>query len=327
MLANVLDSQFAAFFLVAVATGGVAYVLLYPLLSGEARAKKRQKAFVAPSADRRERISNVNRKEQVAQSLKELEARQKAQNRISLETRIAQAGLTWSKRRFYGISALCAAAFGIAVLLSTRNPLAAAGAAFAGGFGFPRWLIGYIRTKRINRFVLELPNAVDVIVRGIRSGLPLGDCLRIVASEAKEPVKSEFRSIVEAQAVGMTVGEAVGKLFERVPVAEANFFAIVITIQQKSGGNLSEALGNLSKVLRERKKMGDKIKAMSMEAKASAGIIGSLPPIVGILTYLSSPDYISLLWQTQAGKFALAGGALWMGLGVFVMKKMISFKF
>jgi tight adherence protein B len=327
MLASVLDSQFAAFFLVAVATGGVAYVLLYPLLSGEARAKKRQKALVAPSTDRRERISNVNRKEQVAQSLKELEARQKAQNRISLETRIAQAGLTWSKKKFYGISVLFAVVLGVAALAGTKNPLVAAGAAFAGGFGLPRWILGYIRKQRINKFVLELPNAVDVIVRGIRSGLPLGDCLRIVASEAKEPVKSEFRAIVEAQAVGMTVSDAVGKLFERVPIAEANFFAIVIMIQQKAGGNLSEALGNLSKVLRERKKMGDKIKAMSMEAKASAGIIGALPPIVGILTYLSSPDYISLLWQTQTGKFALAGGGLWMALGVFVMKRMISFKF
>jgi tight adherence protein B len=302
-------------------------VFIYPLLSGDARALKRQKSLVAPNPDRRERVTAVNRKDQVAQSLKEIEAKQKARHRVTLETRISQAGLTWTKRRYYILSVAIGISLGVIVLAITQNPFTALGAVFAGGFGMPRWILSYVTKRRINKFIIELPNAVDVIVRGIRSGLPLGDCMRIVASEAKEPVKSEFRTIMEAQAVGITLGDAVGKLFERVPVAEANFFGIVIAIQQKSGGNLSEALGNLSKVLRERRRMADKIKAMSMEAKASAGIIGSLPPIVGILTYLSSPDYISLLWTTQTGKFALVAGALWMCCGIFAMKKMVSFKF
>jgi tight adherence protein B len=288
---------------------------------------KRQKSLVAPNPDRRERVTTVNRKDQVAQSLKEIEAKQKARHRVTLETRISQAGLTWTKRRYYILSVAIGISLGVIVFAITQNPFTALGAVFAGGFGMPRWILSYVTKRRINKFIIELPNAVDVIVRGIRSGLPLGDCMRIVASEAKEPVKSEFRTIMEAQAVGITLGDAVGKLFERVPVAEANFFGIVIAIQQKSGGNLSEALGNLSKVLRERRRMADKIKAMSMEAKASAGIIGSLPPIVGILTYLSSPDYISLLWTTQTGKFALVAGALWMCCGIFAMKKMVSFKF
>jgi tight adherence protein B len=321
------DSQFSAIVLAAVAAGSVAYVFIYPLLSGDARALKRQKSLVAPNPDRRERVTTVNRKDQVAQSLKEIEAKQKARHRVTLETRISQAGLTWTKRRYYILSVAIGISLGVIVFAITQNPFTALGAVFAGGFGMPRWILSYVTKRRINKFIIELPNAVDVIVRGIRSGLPLGDCMRIVASEAKEPVKSEFRTIMEAQAVGITLGDAVGKLFERVPVAEANFFGIVIAIQQKSGGNLSEALGNLSKVLRERRRMADKIKAMSMEAKASAGIIGSLPPIVGILTYLSSPDYISLLWTTQTGKFALVAGALWMCCGIFAMKKMVSFKF
>jgi tight adherence protein B len=321
------DSQFSAIVLAAVAAGSVAYVFIYPLLSGDARALKRQKSLVAPNPDRRERVTTVNRKDQVAQSLKEIEAKQKARHRVTLETRISQAGLTWTKRRYYILSVAIGISLGVIVFAITQNPFTALGAVFAGGLGMPRWILSYVTKRRINKFIIELPNAVDVIVRGIRSGLPLGDCMRIVASEAKEPVKSEFRTIMEAQAVGITLGDAVGKLFERVPVAEANFFGIVIAIQQKSGGNLSEALGNLSKVLRERRRMADKIKAMSMEAKASAGIIGSLPPIVGILTYLSSPDYISLLWTTQTGKFALVAGALWMCCGIFAMKKMVSFKF
>jgi len=323
-----IDSSFAAFFLAAVAAGGVAYVFLYPLLSGESRAAKRQKALVSPTQDRRsDRIASVvNRREQIAQSLKELDARQKAKNHVTLETRITQAGLDWSRQRFFVMSGAAGAGLGLTTFLLTLNPFVALGAVFVGALGLPRWALFYLKKRRVNRFVLELPNAVDVIVRGIRSGLPLGDCLRIIAHEAREPVKSEFRAIVEAQTMGITVSEAVGKLYERVPVAEANFFAIVIAIQQKSGGNLSEALGNLSKVLRERRKMGDKVKAMSMEAKASAGIIGALPFTVALLTYLSSPKYISLLWTTQAGKVALIAGGLWMLIGIFVMKKMINFK-
>ena len=322
-----LDSQFAAFFLGAIAAGGVAYVFLYPFLSGERRAEKRQKALVTPSVDRRERIAAVSKKEQVAQSLKELEAKQKAKDKLTLETRIAQAGLGWTRKTYYVFSAIAAAVLAIVILVASRSFPAALGAAFAGGIGLPRWVLSYLRKRRVNKFILELPNAVDVIVRGIRTGLPLGDCLRIVASEARDPLKTEFRLIIEAQTVGLTVSEAIAKLYDRVPISEANFFALVITIQQKSGGNLSEALGNLSKVLRERRKMGDKIKAMSMEAKASAAIIGALPFIVATLTYLSSPEYTSLLWTTQTGKIALICGLFWMSIGIFAMKKMISFKF
>jgi tight adherence protein B len=162
-------------------------------------------------------------------------------------------------------------------------------------------------------------------VRGIKSGLPLVDCVKIVAAEAQEPVKSEFKAVVEDQALGLPLDEAVQRLPERMPVADANFFAIVIAIQSRTGGSLSEALGNLSKILRERKKMKAKVKAMSAEAKASGGIIGTLPVVVASLVYLTSPDYISLLWTTDIGKMALAGSALWMSIGVFTMKKMINF--
>jgi tight adherence protein B len=321
-----IDTQLAAIGLAALAAGGVAYVFLYPLLSGDAQAEKRQKALTAPSAERRERIAAVSRRDQVAQSLKELELKQKARNSAAIEVRIAQAGLTWTKRTFLVVSAAAGAALALLFLVATGSILAAVGAAFAGGVGLPRWALIYLKKKRIKGFISELPNAVDVIVRGIRSGLPLNDCIRVVASESREPLKSEFRTVIEAQAVGLTTADALAKLYDRVPAPEANFLAIVIAIQQKSGGNLSEALGNLSKVLRERRKMGDKVKAMSMEAKASAAIIGALPFTVAFLTYLSSPDYISLLWTTSTGKVAIMGAGFWMTIGIFVMKKMISFK-
>ena len=176
--------------------------------------------------------------------------------------------------------------------------------------------------KRKPRF-----DAVDVIVRGIKAGLPLHDCIKMITLEAPEPLKSEFRMIMETQAIGMPLGEACAKLYERTPLPEANFFGIVVAIQQKSGGNLSEALGNLSKVLRDRKKMKAKIQAMSQEAKASAGIIGALPIAVMTLVYLTSPQYISLLFTNSMGHLMLAGSAIWMVIGVLVMKKMINFDF
>ncbi len=205
--------------------------------------------------------------------------------------------------------------------------MASLGLAFAFGFGVPRWLLNHLKKRREKKFLKALPDAVDVIVRGIKAGLPLFDSIKVVAADAPEPLKGEFNAIIETQAIGMPLGEACTRLFERMPLPEANFFGIVIAIQQKSGGNLSEALGNLSKVLRDRKKMAEKIQAMSMEAKASAGIIGSLPPIVMLLVYLSTPDYISLLWTHPTGQLMLVGCVVWMTCGILVMKKMINFDF
>ncbi|MBW8857081.1 MAG: type II secretion system F family protein, partial [Bradyrhizobium sp.] len=205
--------------------------------------------------------------------------------------------------------------------------LGAAGMAFGFGLSVPRWVLGYLKKKREKAFLKALPDAVDVIVRGIKAGLPLFESIKVVAADAPEPLKSEFLAIIETQTIGMPLGEACARLYDRMPVPEANFFGIVIAIQQKSGGNLSEALGNLSKVLRDRKKMAEKIQAMSMEAKASAAIIGSLPPVVMALVWITTPDYITLLWTTPMGQFMLLGCVCWMTIGVLVMKKMINFDF
>ena len=188
-------------------------------------------------------------------------------------------------------------------------------------------MLKFLKKRREAKFLTGFPDAVDVIVRGVKAGLPLLESLRIITADAPEPLKSEFRTIVETQAVGIPLGEACGKLYEHIPVPEANFFAIVVGIQQKAGGNLSEALGNLSRVLRDRKKMKAKIQAMSMEAKASAMIIGCLPLAVMTLVYITSPQYIELLWTHPTGQFMLVCCAVWMSLGVFVMRKMINFDF
>ncbi|MGX7704773.1 type II secretion system F family protein [Methylobacterium sp. Gmos1] len=309
--------------LFAASAAALASALVVPLLPSEARAAKRQQSLIG-QRQAVERVTAVSRRDQVAKSLKEIEDKEK-KSRISLELRLTQAGLSISKTQFFVFSSLGGLLVGAFGLVMSGEPLMALGLGFAAGLGVPRWLLSYLRKRRMTRFILELPNAMDVIVRGIRSGLPVGDCLRIIAREAREPVKSEFRAMIEAQALGISLGDAVGRMYERMPVPEANFFAIVIGIQQKSGGNLSEALGNLSRVLRDRRKMADKVKAVSMEAKASASIIASLPFVVAALAYLTSPDYISLLWTTTIGHVALACSGVWMLVGVFVMNKMIRF--
>ena len=308
------------------AVGGLLFVFVYPMLSGEAKATKRKAALQTRSPVKA--INRVNdtakRRKQVADSLKELDAR-KASKKLTFETKLAQAGVSWTKRSFY-ISSLVVGVVvaGLAYLLSS-SPLITAGAAITGGLGLPRWYLGFLRKRRIKKFLAEFPAAVDIIVRGIKAGIPLGDCLRNIAAEAAEPVKTEFRNIVETQSMGLPISEAVERLVDRVPAPEANFFAIVINIQSKAGGNLAEALSNLSNVLRDRKKMQGKIKAMSSEAKASAGIIGALPPLVCTFVYLTSPSYIMLLFITGTGHMVLGCCAAWMGCGIFVMKKMISF--
>ena len=318
----------AMFFLAAFAVGGVAWVFLYPLLSGERRAEQRVATFAKTEpAVRVARVQQKPRRDAIENTLKEFEERHRQSKRVPLSARIAQAGLKWSKRQFWLISA------GIGVVLfllglSIGVGLMTAGAlGFAGAFGVPFWLLSFLKKRRETKFLNAFPDAVDVIVRGIKAGLPLLESLKVIVAEAQEPVRSEFRAIIETQAVGMPLGEAAVKLYERMPVPEANFFGIIIAIQQRAGGNLAEALGNLSRVLRDRKKMKAKIRAVSQEAKASAAIIGALPIAVMIMVYLTSPNYISLLWTEPLGRVMLAASAVWMFLGVMVMRKMINFDF
>jgi tight adherence protein B len=315
-------------FLATVAVGGAAWVFIYPLLSGEKQAENRRAAVARPepAAKRQNEKTQRSRREQVESSLKDLEARRR-ENKATLSMKISQAGLDWSIQKFMVVSAVLAAVFFAGAFFAGGGLLGATGLAFAAGLGLPRWLLSFLKKRREKAFLKALPDAVDVIVRGIKAGLPLFESLKVVAGDSPEPLRSEFSTIIETQAIGIPLGDACSRLYERMPVPEANFFGIVIAIQQKSGGNLSEALGNLSKVLRDRKKMAEKIQAMSMEAKASAAIIGALPPIVMILVYLTTPDYISLLWTHPTGQLMLVGCVIWMSIGILVMKKMINFDF
>jgi len=302
----------------------------YAFAGGGGVASKRIDAIAKPQATGRGVKAPVDalKRKNVQQMLKEIENKSAEQKKkITLSQRLEQAGLpNVTPRTFYIVSAAAALVVGLLCLLTRQSLLITVLAAFAVGLGLPRWVLGFMKGRREKAFTAEFANAIDVIVRSVKSGLPTNEALRIVAREVPDPVGMEFNRLCEGLKVGVTLEQGCKKMFESMPTPEVSFFGIVMTIQQKSGGNLSEALGNLSGVLRDRKRLEGKIKAMSSEAKASAAIIGSLPPGVMGIVYLTTPDYISLLFTEHMGNLMLAGCALWMGTGIFVMRKMINFK-
>jgi tight adherence protein B len=272
---------------------------------------------------------NKERRKKLTESLAALDNKTKnlkKKQRVSLSQMLEQAGLDLTPKNFYMISAICALVFGFVGLVSGQQ-LWITGLLFGvGGLGFPRWAVNFLRARRQKKFIKEFSGAIDVIVRGVKSGLPVNECLKIIAREAPRPVNDEFHMLNEALRIGMTMEQALARMYERMPVQEVNFFGIVLLIQQTTGGNLAEALGNLSNVLRSRKLMEGKIKALSAEAKASAYIIGSLPFLVMGAVKVASPDYLDPLFTTRMGNFILIGAGMWMLTGILVMKKMISIK-
>ena len=266
------------------------------------------------------------RRKQIMQQLQEAD-RKERKVRMTMAAKLKHAGMKMNIRTFWMISASLGVAGLLLPLLFGMNIFLAIGIAVILGAGLPRWVVGFIGKRRMKKFSGEFANAVDVIVRGIKSGLPVHECFKIIARESPAPLGPEFQRLVEEIGVGLTLQQALEKMFERMPTPELRFFTIVIAIQQKTGGNLAEALSNLTTVLRARRMMGEKIKALSSEAMASAGIIGSLPPVVMGLVFITTPAYMMLLFTDPRGQVMLLGAALWMSAGVFVMKRMIAFKF
>ncbi len=201
----------------------------------------------------------------------------------------------------------------------------ACGLTFVCTLGLPRWFLGFLRRRRQNKFLHDFADAIDVMVRGLKAGLPVSEAMKIIASESGPPVGPEFMEVVEGQRVGITIDQGIERMVDRMPLSEVNFLAIVMTIQSKTGGNLSEALSNLSRVLRDRKKMKQKIRSVSQEAKSSAAIIGSLPFLIMGALMILNPSYLDPLFDTVMGNILVVGSATWMTIGVLVMRKMINF--
>lgn len=299
--------------------------------NSQAKTNKRVQA-VASSGKVVDRVRKSNqpdtavvRRKQILDNLKANE-RQQRKDRLNMGARILQAGLSFSVKSFWiGSIVFGLLLAGLCFALRVM-PILAVGIGFAGALGVPRWMLGFLCARRNKNFTEEFPGAIDIVVRGIKSGLPVNDCLRIIAKETPAPLNSEFTKVVENIGMGLTITEALEKMYLRMPTAEVRFLTIVMAIQSKTGGNLAEALANLSTVLRARKLMKEKVKAMSGEAIASAFIIGSLPPGIMILVSISSPGYMAPMFADPRGHLMLLGGALWMLSGILVMRKMINFK-
>lgn len=322
--------------LVAVSAGAVAYALLFSRIETEKKTGARLTRVKTAETDisrakaAQDRVQELSkRRKSLQDSLKDLEKKQQEKNKSigdkSIKSLLAQTGFSLSLGRFYTFSVVFGLVVFIFAFILGLPLLGALGAGFVFAFGVPRWVVGFLVKRRQNKFLEEFPNSLDVMVRSIKSGLPLNDAIRLIANDGQEPVKQEFRRVVESQQVGLSVPEACVRMLQTMPLSEVNFFSIVITIQSQAGGNLSEALNNLSRVLRDRKKMKAKVQALSMEAKASAAIIGALPFIVALLVYLTSPQYIMVLFTDPRGHIILLLSGIWMSIGIVVMRNMINF--
>jgi tight adherence protein B len=317
--------------LAAVAFAGGVYALAYPYFAADRQKSKRVESVAGVRARKvGGALAEIqsSRKKSVADSLKEMDDRRKADKNVTMGLRLERAGLKQTPRDFYLVSATVGVILGGIAYSILNLPIGAViVAVVVGAFGLPRWVLNKMTLRRQQKFLSQLANAIDVVVRGVKSGLPLNDCLQVISRESPEPLAGEFRSVVDQQRLGVSLADGLERMCDRMPLSEVRFLAIVIAIQQQAGGNLSEALGNLSSVLRDRFMLAMKVKALSAEAKASALVLASLPPGVMTMVYLSSPGYITPLFTTTPGRFMVAIGAVWMMMGVLIMRKMINFKF
>lgn len=304
-------------------------------VGGDSSGKKRVAAIGAGSSGEKKGAFSFlkadeggNRRKQIEESLGKLEEDQKDKKKKqkSLSSKLMQANSSMKPQTFMIISlSLAILAGGIPFLMGQDWKLSV-GLAIALGIGFPRWVLNFLISRRQKKFTAHFADAMDIIVRGVRTGLPLGDCLKIIAHESPEPVRSEFQLVVEGESVGVPIEVCLQRMYERIPLSEVNFFATVLNIQRSTGGNLGESLSNLANVLRGRKVLRQKVKALAAEAKMSAGIIAALPPILMVLITMASPDYMTELYTTPRGHKNLMIGAGMMVTGTLVMRKMINFK-
>lgn len=324
------------------AIAGLAFIAITGLgfaFAGGGRGKqsKRMKDISDGARGRGGDPALAARRKQMESTTKALRDREEANRKRksigrSIEDKIKQSGLSITVPMFWVFSAVAFVVAGAGMFFGAgfnEGPmmLVPLGIAFAAGFGLPRWVLGMAIAGRQKKFIGQFADAIDVIVRGVKSGLPLNECMKMIARESPQPLGGEFQVVVDAIAMGVPMDQALHKMYQRTPTQEVNFFNIVLNIQQKAGGNLSEALGNLSNVLRSRKLLREKIKALSSEAKASAMIIGSLPVIVMLLVYMTTPGYIMSLFTTDMGHLILLIAAGLMGAGIYIMRSMINFNF
>jgi len=263
----------------------------------------------------------------VASRLPQLRSMAGSDSRLAaLHLRLRRTGKGWTLRQFFTASALLGVAVMALLMLKTGSLLLSLGVGLTVGLGLPHMVVGSLIKRRLRAFTGKFPDAIELLVRGLRSGLPISETLGIVSSEVPGPVGEEFKLVTERMKIGRAMEDALQDSADRLNMSEFSFFCITLAIQRETGGNLAETLANLADVLRKRAQMKLKIRAMSSESKASAYIIGSLPFIVFALVYWSNPDYLGGFFKDDRLIVAGLGGMVWMSIGVFIMAQMINFE-
>jgi tight adherence protein B len=247
-------------------------------------------------------------------------------NPALLRQRISRTGKDWTLAQYMTASAVLAGVVFVLLLLRGAPLLLALSAGLFAGIAIPHFTISRLISRRINKFTARFPDAIELMVRGLRSGLPISETMGIVAAEVPGAISEEFQSVSDKMKIGRTMEVALQETADRLLTPEFQFFVITLAIQRETGGNLAETLSNLADVLRKRAQMKLKIRAMSSESKASAYIIGSLPFIVFALIYSLNPHYMGDFFTDQRLIIAGVGGLVWMGIGAGIMAKMISFE-
>ena len=305
----------------------------FVLVGGEASSAKASKRLGALSVDKRTPQSKARntvdnqarRRKQIVKALKTQEQLERRAS-LSLEARIVRAGLNITPTVFWVASGIASLISILPAILFRAPIFVIIGVPIAAGLGLPRMVLNTMAEGRLKKFTKMFPDAIDAIVRGVKTGLPVHDCLKLIAAEAEDPLGIEFKKLLDNISIGLGMQESLDKLYSRVPSSEVRFFSIVLAIQQSTGGNLAEALNNLSVVIRSRMMLREKIKALSSEAVASAFIIGSLPPGIMVLISLMQPGFMAPLFHDPRGPLYLASAAGIEAIGIFVMRRMINLK-
>ena len=309
----------------------VSVALLNSLYGPRARLERRLTSVGGNSISGRDKGGSAKtqsgmRRKDIEAKLKAAEQMKKQQRGYKLQEKLIQAGVKTTPKQFWVYSLACGALFALIVYGATGIAYTIPAGLLVGTFGIPRFVLSRLVNRRFRAFTTHFPNAIDLIVRGVKTGMTVAECLSIVGKEVPDPVGMEFRTVTDGLQMGLTLEECLNRLVMRVPTTEVRFFTIVLVTQQATGGNLAETLAKLSGILRDRKKMRDKIKALSSEAKSSAAIIGAMPfAVAGVLSF-TAPDYVSLLITTSAGNWCIVAGAVSFGTGIMVMRKMINFE-
>ena len=309
----------------------VAGTFVAVMLNREAERKKRMLNMVQGQAGNS--VKEVSDKElqdkrraEIAKKLKDEKEDGKEKNKVTLSLMLQQAGLLMSPAQYWIFSGVSMVLFIGLFKLMGVSPLVMGLGAIIGFFGFPRFVIKKMAAKRQKAFLTEFPDALEATVRLLKAGMPVSEAISMIAKEFEGPVGEEMEQIYDKQKIGIPLHEAALECTERMPLAEMKMFATGLAIQAQTGSSLSEVLMNLSGVIRARFKLKRKIKALSSEAIASAGIIASLPCVVTAGLYFLNYEYLEVLFITTTGNIMIGGAVAWMGVGVFIMKQMINFR-